>query len=376
MSRRLAVLGSTGSVGRQTLEVVRRFPGAFDVVALTTHTSVDRLRRQADEFDPEVLGVSHPEVDAPDGVRRGPGVLEEIAGRDLDLLVLAVVGVAGLKPCLRALDRGVDVALANKEVLVTAGELVRDRRRSGDGRLLPVDSEHSGLYQLLRGEDARDVRRVVLTASGGPFRERSREGLQGITVEEALDHPNWDMGPKITVDSATMMNKGLEVIEACYLLDLPSERVEALIHPQSTVHALVEYRDHSLTAQCAVPDMKLPIQYALFYPERREAVVSSLTLKESFSWDFAPVDADRYPAYGLARRALEEGGSYPAVLNAANEQAVAAFLEGRVGFTRIPSLIEGCLEAHAGTDTVELEALLRADRWARDHVRTAASRAS
>ncbi len=376
MSRRLAVLGSTGSVGRQTLEVVRRHPEAFDVVALTAHTSVQELREQAREFDPEVVGVAHPEVDAPAGVREGPGVLTDVAERDLDLLVLAVVGVAGLKPCLRALERDIDVALANKEVLITGGTLVRDRLRSGDGRLLPVDSEHSGLFQLLQGEDRRDVRRVVLTASGGPFRDRSRDALAGITVDEALDHPNWDMGPKITVDSATMMNTGLEVIEACHLLDLRPEQVQALIHPQSTVHALVEYCDHSMTAHCAVPDMKLPIQYALFYPERREAVVSSLSLEECFSWDFSPVDPDRFPAYGLARRALDAGGSYPAVLNAANEQAVAAFLEGRIGFTEIPSLIEGCLEAHSGTDSGDLEALLRVDRWARDHVRTAVSRAS
>lgn len=376
MSRRLGVLGSTGSVGRQTLDVVRRFPNAFDVVALSTHTSVQRLQQQAREFDPDALAVTHPEVSAPEGTWSGSDALQRMAEMELDCLVLAVVGVAGLEPCLTALDRGTTVALANKEVLVTAGELVRSRTESGEGRLLPVDSEHSGLFQLLRGEDPASVKRVVLTASGGPFRDRDRGELDRVTPEEALDHPNWDMGPKITVDSATLMNKGLEVIEACHLLGLEPGQVEALIHPQSAVHALVEYRDHSTVAQCGTPDMKLPIQYALFYPERREAVIAPLSLDEPFSWDFEPIDTDRFPAYGLARRALEEGGSYPAALNAANEEVVGAFLEGRIAFTDIPTYLRRCLEAHRDQGGRDLDGLLEADRWARRHVRGTLARAS
>jgi 1-deoxy-D-xylulose-5-phosphate reductoisomerase len=368
MSRRVAILGSTGSIGKQTLEVIRSFPDSFDVVGLSTHGSLDEIHAQVDEFSPEEVAVTDdtvPAEDVPSDWLRGEEALETIAGMDLDILVLSVVGAAGLKPCLRALENDATVALANKEVLVVAGQLVKQAEAESDGRIIPVDSEHSALFQAARGESQTDIKSVTITASGGPFRTWSAEEIRNVSREEALDHPNWDMGPKITIDSATMMNKGLEVIEACHLLDLEPNQVNAIVHPQSTVHGFVEFADHSLVAHCAVPDMKLPIQYALFYPERREPVVDSIPMDRAFSWDFEPVDEEKFPAFAHAREALEAGGSYPAVLNAANEVAVSAFLEEHISFADIPALVDRALSAH-DVDGVSLESLLEADRWARD----------
>lgn len=371
MKKRIGVLGSTGSIGRQTLEVVREYDDEFNVVALTTHGSVDLVSKQAQEFDPEVVGITDPEqfeASARAGWTEGPEVLNEIAVMDLDILVVAVLGTAGLRPCLRALEKGTDVALANKEVLVVAGELIKEKEKQSPAKILPVDSEHSALFQSLSGENTDEIKRMIITASGGPFRDHSPEKMKQVSVRDALDHPNWDMGSKITVDSATMMNKGLEVIEACRLFELPPERVKAFIHPQSTVHGMVEYVDNSMIAQCSEPDMRLPIQYALFYPERRPTLADSIDFSEPFSWEFEPIDFQQFPAYRLAREALEEGQSYPAVLNAANEVAVAEFLEEKIPFLEIPVLIEKALEAHEPAAEKSLDSMLEADRWARGYV--------
>ncbi|MFB6354920.1 MAG: 1-deoxy-D-xylulose-5-phosphate reductoisomerase, partial [bacterium] len=248
-------------------------------------------------------------------------------------------------------------------------KFIKNIEQNGGGRLLPVDSEHSALFQALKGESPDHVKNVIITASGGPFRTYSQKQIENVTKQQALNHPNWDMGPKITVDSATMMNKGLEIIEACYLFNLRPDQVKALVHPQSVVHGFVQYEDDSLLAQCSSPDMKLPIQYALFYPERRKSLIESISLDEAFQWEFEPVDTERFPAFKLARQALEEGGSYTAVLNAANEVAVGAFLNEEIEFMEIPRLVKRALESHSDDTHSELEHLLEADRWARQYVK-------
>ncbi len=368
MKKRIAVLGSTGSVGTQALDVLRNFKEQFELVGLTAHSSVSQLKKQAEEFSPELVGISGIKPDElPDqNWLTGPGVLQEIARMDLDMLLVSVVGLAGLRPCLAALRQGTDVALANKEVLVIAGELMQQTAREYGAKIIPVDSEHSAIFQALQGEKMDRVSRIIITASGGPFLNCSPEQLQQVKLTEVLDHPNWEMGPKITVDSATMMNKGLEVIEACRLFDLPPDRVGAFIHPQSTVHGLVEFSDNSILAQCSTPDMRLPVQYALFYPERGEALIEPVDFSQPFSWDFQPIDIQQFPAYGLAREALLAGGTYPAVLNAANEVAVEAFISNKIEFFQITEIVEHCLQTHAGQAGENLEELLQIDRWARE----------
>ncbi|MGM0381486.1 MAG: 1-deoxy-D-xylulose-5-phosphate reductoisomerase [bacterium] len=369
MTRRIAILGSTGSIGTQTLDVIRNQPEEFEVVALSAHSSVKKLKKQVEEFQPEQACLTGETTSpVPQKWLRGKSSLEKVAGLDLDVLVLSVVGAAGLKPCLKALENNTRVALANKEVLVMAGELVKRTQKETGGEIIPVDSEHSALFQILDGEEASRVKKVVITASGGPFLHSSPRDLKDITPEEALDHPNWDMGKKISIDSATMMNKGLEIIEACYLFDLEPERVKALVHPQSAVHGFVEYVDNSLFAQCAVPDMRLPIQYALFYPERRRATVEALDLEKSFCWEFEPVDIEQFPAFGHARQALRKGKTYPAVLNAANEVAVHAFLDKKIKFLDIARLVEKALAGHDPVEPDSLEKILEVDKKTRKFV--------
>lgn len=366
MTRRIGLLGSTGSIGTQTLEVVRSFPDEFDVAALSTHRSVELLKQQAREFDPERLAVSSG-VDCPGGWLSGEAGLTEIARMDLDFLIVAVVGTIGLKPCLEALRTGTDVGLATKEVMVAGGPLVNDARENG-GTLIPLDSEHHALYQLLRNEPRHEIKKLILTASGGPFRE-GETNLDEVTPEDALDHPNWNMGPKITVDSATMMNKGLELIEARYLFEVDPDEVRALIHPQSTVHALVEFCDHSTQAHLSVPDMKLTLQSALFHPDRRGAVVDSLPFDRRMNLTFEPVDFDQYPAFELARRAMETGGGAPAVLNAANEVAVDAFLDETVAFTEIPGIVGKCLDELGDSGACSYDEIRRLERRTRERAR-------
>lgn len=366
MTRRIGILGSTGSIGTQTLEVVRQYPDQFDVAALSTHQSVDHLMKQAKQFRPDKLGVVA-DTPCPRSCLTGEQALNEIARMDLDLLVVSVVGTIGLQPSLTALRNGTSVGLATKEVMVAGGPLINEAR-DGGGSLIPLDSEHHAVHQLLRSEPREEIKTIILTASGGPFRDREGD-LSNVTPEEALDHPNWDMGPKITIDSATMMNKGLELIEARYLFDFEPDRVRAIIHPQSTVHALVEFRDHSTQAHLSVPDMKLTLQSALFHPDRRSAVVDALPFEDRMTLEFEPVDFGQFPAYALARDAMKSGGGAPAVLNAANEVAVEAFLEREIAFTDIPKLVEDTLGALGDEDPTSYDAIRSLETEARDRAR-------
>jgi len=376
--RRLALLGSTGSIGEQTLEVVAGFPDRFRVVALAAGRRVERLREQVERFRPQLVSVAE-EADAATlrrvlpadvEVRSGEEGLEAVATAPSDLVVAGLVGAVGLRPTLAAVRAGRDVALANKEVLVMAGALVRREIEAAGVRLLPVDSEHSAIFQALAGQRPEDVDRLVLTASGGPFRTWPAERIEGASVEEALAHPNWDMGPKITIDSATLLNKGLEVIEARWLFDVEPARIDVVVHPQSIVHSLVEFRDRSVLAQLGLPDMRVPIAVALAWPERLPLDLPRLDLAAAGRLDFEEPDRKRFPCLDLAFRALEADEAAPAALNAANEVAVSAFLEGRIGFARIAEVNRRALEEHvrgAGDRRVDdLEGFREADRRARD----------
>ncbi|RMG87965.1 MAG: 1-deoxy-D-xylulose-5-phosphate reductoisomerase [Candidatus Dadabacteria bacterium] len=376
--KRIAVLGATGSIGRSTLDIVRRHPHRFRVVALAAGgRHPERLAAQAREFGARWVAV--PDEDAARRLRdlgveaeilAGPQGLVQVAGLDeVDLVVSAVVGAAGLVPTYAAVLAGKTVALANKESLVAAGEVVMAAARRTGARILPVDSEHSALFQALEGRDIAHVRRLVLTASGGPFRGRTRASLAGVGVEEALAHPNWSMGPKITVDSATLMNKGLEVIEARWLFDVPAERIHVAVHPESIVHSLVEFVDGSLLAQLGPPDMRIPIAYALAYPERLELPDLSVDLVAAGRLTFEAPDREAFPCLDLAYRALRAGGTVPAVLSAANEEAVAAFLAGRLGFLGIPEAVAATLEAHDPRPLGTVQEALEADLWARRFVK-------
>jgi 1-deoxy-D-xylulose-5-phosphate reductoisomerase len=353
----VSVLGSTGSIGRATLDVVAAFPERFRVVALAAGRSIDRLAQQVGRHDPEFVSVDReedvPRLRAllPPGFRgrigSGPSALEEAASLpDADLVVAALVGAVGLRSAHAAAAAGKRLALANKEALVVAGELLIATARATGAEILPIDSEHSAIHQALRCGKPDEVRRIVLTGSGGPLRERDLGTFSGITVEEALAHPTWKMGPKISIDSATMMNKGLEVIEAHFLFGLPPNRIDVVIHPQSVIHSFVEFVDGSLVAQISRNDMKFPILYALSHPDRLPNPFGSIDLVEVGRLEFEKVDPRRYPALGLARAALESGGGMPAVLNAANEVAVEAFLEGKISFPDIVAVVSETASAH------------------------------
>jgi 1-deoxy-D-xylulose-5-phosphate reductoisomerase len=380
----LSILGSTGSVGTNVLRVVDAFPDRLRVVALAAGRNVERLAEQIARYRPRAVSVSTPEasdalarlVDL-SGVQVGVGEEGAVAVAtqdDASMVVAAAVGAVGLVPTYRALEAGKDVALANKETLVMAGELMVAESRAHGGRLLPIDSEHCALHQCLDGRGPGEVRRLVLTASGGPFRTRPRETFDRITREEALCHPTWSMGRKITIDSATLMNKGLEVIEARWLFDLPAERVDVMIHPQSVVHSMVEFVDGTVLAQLGVTDMRLPIQYALSHPERWEAAIPGLDFTRAFGLDFDVPDHARFPCLGLAYRALQGGGTLPAVLNAANEEAVGAFLDGRIPFTAIPEQVGETMDARPARPLGALADVLAADAWAREHTREGLAR--
>ena len=377
--RSLAILGSTGSIGTQALDVVRRNPDRFRVVGLAASTSHELLVGQIREFLPPVVAVadeqSAEELAAKlSGLRAvyimsGPDAVEALArDSDADMVINAMVGAAGLGPTLAALQSGKFLALANKESLIVGGELVMDLVKGEPERLIPVDSEHAALAQCLRGERREDLRRVVITGSGGPFRGWSRAELEKASVKEALAHPTWSMGPKITIDSATLMNKGLEVIEAHYLFDLPYGAIDVVIHPESIVHGMAEFRDGSTIAQLANPDMRLPIQQALGWPERLPTGIQPLRLadpKNPLRLTFEPVDREAFPALDLAYRVGVRGSTYPAVMNAANEVAVMAFLDGKVPLTRIGDVVAAVVEEHDAAPVVSLVSLERADAWAR-----------
>lgn len=378
--RGLAVLGSTGSIGTQTLEIVRLFPDRFQVRALTAGSNARLLAEQARAFAPDYVVIGDASgadelrealSDVPTRVLQGEeGLCEVAALPEVDVAVAAVVGFAGLAPVLAALREGKHVALANKETLVAGGALVKRLVERHGGLLLPVDSEHSAVFQCLVGESSRAVEELVLTASGGPFRDRPAETFDRITKAEALNHPNWSMGAKITIDSATMMNKGLEVIEARWLFGLDPERIRVIVHPQSIVHSMVAFTDGAIKAQLGVPDMKVPIQYALSYPARWPAPHERLDWSQLRRLDFEPPDTDKFPCLALAYEALRIGGAAPAVLNAANEQAVALFLQEKISFTALPDLVERTLAKLAPKALPSLAELREVDAAARRTVRS------
>ena len=373
--KRLAILGSTGSIGVSTLEIVAEHPDHFQIVALTAGRNLALLEEQITRFHPEVVAVPDQENaqrlkdrigDSGPRILFGTEGLIACAGEaSADMVVSAIVGAAGLEPTLAAIEAGKDVALANKETLVIAGELVMAAVARSGCKLFPVDSEHSAIFQSLEGHRKSDVRRLILTASGGPFRNWSLDDLQEVTPKHALAHPNWTMGRKITIDSATMMNKGLEVIEAHWLFDLPVEKIAVHIHPESIVHSMVEYVDGALMAQLGIPDMKTPIAYALSYPERLPLDLPPLDLCRLGQLHFAAPDSQCFPCLGLAYDAIQRGGTTPAVLNAANELAVEAFLQEKVGFLDIPRIIGAVVERHTTSAASSLEQILAADKWAR-----------
>ncbi|HTT70748.1 MAG TPA: 1-deoxy-D-xylulose-5-phosphate reductoisomerase [Anaeromyxobacteraceae bacterium] len=373
--KRLAILGSTGSIGVQALDVVRRTPGRFEVVALAARKNAERLVEQARAFHPRVValcdeGAARQAKELLGGV--GPEVLSGEEGvtalatlGEVDLVLAAIAGGAGLRSTAAAIEAGKDVGLANKESLVLAGELLVARAAEKKIALLPVDSEHSAIFQALAGHNRAEVRRVLLTASGGPLRTVPAAELAEVTPARALKHPNWSMGDKITIDSATLMNKGLEVIEARWLFGIDPLRIDILVHPESIVHSMVEYVDGSVVAQLGVSDMRGPISYALAYPERLRLDLPPLDLSRLGRLTFEPPDPARFPAFTLAYRALEMGGTAPAVLSGADEAAVAAFLAGRCGFTRVAELCEEVLEEHVPEPLRSVEQALSASEWGR-----------
>ncbi len=374
--KRLALLGSTGSIGTNVLAVVRQFPDRFRIVGLSAGRNIRLLAEQVREFTPDCVAIGDPDLVVPLADLLPPAYRSRIlcstegncavaTHADADMVVTAVVGSVGLLPTLAAIEAGKDVGLANKETLVMAGRLVMEAVRRHGVQLLPIDSEHSAIFQALEAGRSVDVAKLILTASGGPFRTWDAERLHRATPDQALAHPNWSMGKKISIDSATLMNKGLEVIEARWLFDVPSDQIEVVVHPQSIVHSLVEFHDGSVVAQLGIPDMRIPIAYALSYPQRLPLNLPRLSLSQCSDLCFEQPDMDRFPALGLAFAALAEGGVKPAVLNAANEVAVAAFLQGRIGFTRIAEVVAQALADTAHHRDSDVQAILAADVAAR-----------
>ena len=377
-TKQIAVLGSTGSIGTSALEVIAASQGQLRAVALSAHTRLKELVEQAVQFRPrwviatdEALAAEFDWAGLPAETELlvGPVELSKVASREeVDIVLAAIVGAAGLDSTWAALEKGKTVALANKETLVTAGPLVTKLAEERGARLLPVDSEHSAIFQALQAGRPAEVERLVLTASGGPFRQFSPEQLKQVTVAEALNHPVWEMGPKITVDSATMMNKALEIIEARWLFGVEAEQIEVTIHPQSIVHSLVEFVDGSIIAQLSPPDMRLPIQYAFTYPDRVAGVAKRLDWQQSLHLEFEPPDPDRFPALQLGHQCAQSGGTSGAVLNAANEAAVGAFLAGELHFTEIVPACRSVLESHNFDPSPTLSRLVELDRWAREEI--------
>ncbi len=374
--KKISLLGSTGSIGKNVLAVVRAYPERFQIVGLSAGKNIKELAEQVLEFSPESVSIGREELIAPladllpheyrEQIFFGDHGNCRIATMDgSDMVVTAVVGAVGLLPTLEAIRAGKDIGLANKETLVMAGRLVMNEVRANGVRLLPIDSEHSAIFQAMEAGRREDVARIILTASGGPFRTLDHREFLNITPARALAHPNWNMGQKISIDSATLMNKGLEVIEARWLFDMPGEQIRVIVHPESIIHSLVEYIDGSVVAQLGIPDMKIPIAYALSYPERLQLGLSRLSLSQCGSLNFEQPDFIRFPALGLAFAALEQGGVKPAVLNAANEVAVQAFLDERIGFPEITATVETALSMVDGGDDLVLEDILSADKEAR-----------
>ncbi len=372
--KNIAILGSTGSIGRSTLEVIAQNRDLFSVVALAAGSNIDLLEQQIKTFSPDVVAVT--DKDAAHALSKRLKGTEILSGDEgtnhvaayakADFVVSAIVGSAGLLPTITAIKAGKTVGIANKEALVMAGDIVMKEAKRNKVKILPVDSEHSAVSQCMEGHKSSEVRRIILTASGGPFVNKMKNDLKNVKAKDALKHPNWNMGRKITIDSATLMNKGLEVIEACWLFGLSPEQVDVLIHPQSIIHSLVEFKDRSCLAQMSIPDMRGPISYALSYPERLPETIPGLELAKIGTLTFSAPDHDMFPCLAYAYEAIKKGGALPAVLNAANEIAVHAFLGDKIGFTDIPDVIRKTVESHTVKPAIELGDLLEADRWARE----------
>ena len=368
--KKIAILGSTGSIGTQALEIIRNNPDKYEAVALSCGRNTELLKKQIEEFNPRMV---YCESDS--SLNKNADSLIDIATMDdADIVLNSLMGMRGLEPTLAAIEKGRDIAFANKETLVVGGEIVMDAVARKGVQLLPVDSEHSAIFQSLQGNEGNAIRRILLTASGGPFRGYTREQLENVTLEQALNHPNWSMGSKITIDSASMMNKGLEIIEAKWLFDVPLDRIQVVVHPQSILHSAVEYEDGSVVGQMGNPDMKVPIAYAFSYPERidltTDGTVKSLdlfSLKDGMT--FFPADDKVYKTIALARQASETGGSCPVVLNGANEVLVDLFLHGKIRFIEIQDTLEQILNEHVPKFNLDLEGVLEEDRKIRDYVR-------
>lgn len=372
--KKISILGSTGSVGTQTLDVIAHDPDRYQVVALSAGANVDLIIEQAKQFKPSLVSLaSKADAEAarphmPPGTKvvyGEEGLVEVAAGTDADVVVTAIMGSRGLPATLAAIDAGKMIGLANKETLVTAGHIVMERAKQRGVSILPIDSEHSAIFQCLNGEDRKSINQITLTASGGSFRDRTREQLEGVTVAEALNHPNWSMGAKITIDSATMVNKGLEVIEARWLFDVTYDQIGVIIHPESIIHSYVEFTDHSIIAQLGMPDMRVPIQYALSYPQRNATPTSRLNLAQIGKLHFREMDFERYPCLRLAFECGKLGQSAPAVYNAANEVAVARFLKGEITFLDIERILETVVGKHEAADINDLQMISEVDAWAR-----------
>lgn len=368
--KKIAILGSTGSIGTQTLDIIEQNPDKFTASVLSCGTNTELLGQQIERHKPSLAVVSN-EDDAVEMRKKYPhteflygieGLVVAAAKSDCDIVLNSLIGMMGLMPTYFAIMNGKDIALANKETLVAGGELIMNAVAEKKVRLLPVDSEHSAIFQALQGNEQQNINRIILTASGGPFRGYSREKLEKVTVSQALKHPNWKMGSKITIDSATLMNKGLEVIEAHWLFNVPSEKIEVVVHPQSMIHSMVEYEDHSIIAQLGVPDMRVSISYALTYPDRIKNNIAGINFLEMSSFTFEKPDADTFKCLGFAYEAIKTGGSYPAVLNAANEVLVQQFLEGKISFIEIQNTIEKVLQNHKPIYHLDLEGILEIDQ--------------
>lgn len=372
----IAILGSTGSIGTQTLDVVRQYPEDLNVVAISAGHNLDLLEKQAREFSPELVVIGDESLekdlkarlaDTDCRVASGMDGLTELAVLESsDILVTAIVGMIGIKPTVAAINAGKDIALANKETLVTAGHIIMPLAKEKGVKILPVDSEHSAIFQSLNGERQNHISRILLTCSGGPFRGRTREQLAHVTVADALNHPNWSMGNKITIDSATLVNKGLEVMEARWLFDVDYDRIEVVVQPESIIHSMVEYDDGAVIGQLGCPDMKLPIAYALFYPNRRYLKGDRLDFRTLKSITFEQPDTDTFEGLKIACEVGRQGGSMPTVFNAANEYAVAEFLAGRIPFLEIYDLIKGCLARHKKIENPDVDEILEIQAWTKE----------
>ena len=367
--KKIVVLGSTGSIGCQTLDIIRAFPDHFEVIGLAAGNNQDLLKQQVQEFHPKHIWSINPLQDIPS--KTTVTTMDDMVSLDeVDLVMVATMGAVGLGPTLAALKHQKAVALSNKEPIVMAGHIIKQYERKYGGTILPVDSEPSAIWQCLRGEN-NSIQRLILTASGGPFRDTPPDQLASVTPAEALNHPTWRMGKKISIDSATMMNKAFEVIESHWLFDVAWESIEVVIHPQSTVHSMVEFADGSVKAQLGPPTMHLPIQYALFYPDRvANQAIPRLPTNQPYSLDFRPLDEGRYPCFNLAVNAGKQGGTYPAVLSAADEVAVNAFLAGKIGFTDIYRVVESVLGLHQSASGESVDELMAADAWATQQTST------